>query len=102
MQGGLPIAFCSKTYIPAERNYTTTEQEMLAIVHALSEWRCYLEGSQVCLNTDHNPLTYFTSVPTLSRRMARWVEILAPYDYTIKYVSGRHNVADPVNESCPA
>ena len=59
LQNDHPIAYTSKRYIPAEINYTTTEQEMLAIVRALKEWRCYLEGSEVTLLTDHEPNTYF-------------------------------------------
>ncbi len=43
-QDGHPIAFTSKKYLPAERNYTTTEQELLGVVHALKEWRCYFIG----------------------------------------------------------
>ncbi len=44
--------------IPAELNYTVTEQECLATVHALKVWRCYLEGlpsDKLTLVTDHNP-----------------------------------------------
>jgi hypothetical protein len=81
LQNDQPIAYTSKRYIPAEINYTTTEQEMLAIVRALKEWRCYLEGSEVTLLTDHEPNTYFDTKPILSRRMARWVE-----DFDYKWV----------------
>ncbi len=41
LQDKLPIAYSSKKYIPAENNYTVSEQEMLGIVHALTEWRCF-------------------------------------------------------------
>ena len=54
----LPIAYTSSKFIPAERGYTTTEQELLGVIRALQEWRCYLEGGKhpVKLVTDHNPL----------------------------------------------
>ena len=45
LQEGRPLAFLSRKFSPAERNYTTGEQELLAVVHALTEWRCYLEGA---------------------------------------------------------
>ena len=32
---------------------------MLGVVHALAEWRCYVEGSKISLVTDHDPLTFF-------------------------------------------
>ena len=71
MQDGHPVAYTSKKYIPAEKNYTTTEQEMLGVVHALAEWRCYLEGSKISLVTDHDPLTYFDTKEHLPRRLGR-------------------------------
>ncbi|KAJ9514957.1 hypothetical protein QJQ45_002760 [Haematococcus lacustris] len=44
MQDGYPLAYYSKKLIPAEINYTTGEQELLALVSACQQWRCYLEG----------------------------------------------------------
>ena len=71
-QEGRPVAYFSSKFSPAERNYTTREQELLGIIKALKEWRCYLEGSQgLSIVTDHSPLTFFFRQPTLSRRQAR-------------------------------
>ena len=72
MQNGRPCAFESKKMLPAERNYTATEQEMLAVIHALKIWRCYLEGVKFTMVTDHNPNTFFDSQPNLNRCQARW------------------------------
>ena len=44
LQEGRPLAFTSKKFIAAERNYTTGEQELLGVITALKEWRCYLKG----------------------------------------------------------
>ena len=44
MQNGRPLAYESRRLIPAVVNYTTGEQELLAVVHACKTWRCYLEG----------------------------------------------------------
>ncbi|KAJ9522447.1 hypothetical protein QJQ45_008252 [Haematococcus lacustris] len=44
MQDGYPLAYYSRKLIPAEINYTTSEQELLALVSACQQWRCYLEG----------------------------------------------------------
>lgn len=46
------------TLIPAEVNYTTGEQELLAVVHACKTWRCYLEGVQFTVVTDNNLLVH--------------------------------------------
>ena len=97
-QNGRPIAYFSSKFSPAERNYTTTEQEMLGIIKALKEWRCYLEGCEgLTLVTDHNPLTYFSAQPTLSRRQARWNEFLSRFHFTVKYRPGATNPADPLS-----
>ena len=59
VQGGRPIAFEGKRLIEAEQKYTTGEQELLAVVHALQLWRCYLDGVEFTVVTDHSPNTFF-------------------------------------------
>jgi hypothetical protein len=97
MQNERVIAYCSRKFTPAERNYTTGEQELLGLITALREWRCYLEGAPVTLITDHNPLTYLDSQDQLSRRQVRWVEFLSRFQYTIVYQRGAVNIADPLS-----
>lgn len=99
LQEGYPLAFYSRKFIPAEKNYTTGDQELLAAVEAMKEWRCYLEGSEVTLVTDHQPLTYLASQPTLSRRQARCSEYLSRFDFTWEHRPGRLNVADPISRN---
>ena len=68
-QNGRPVAFESRGLTPAEINYATGEQELLAVVHALTVWRCYLKGApEFRVVTDHKAITYLDSLPTLSRR----------------------------------
>jgi len=58
-QDGRPVAFVSRKLLPSELNYTTTEQELLAVVHALKVWRCYLEGEEeFTVFTDHRANTF--------------------------------------------
>lgn len=101
MQGGRPVAFTSKKLTPAEHNYSTTDQELLGVVRAMSEWRCYLEGSDVTLVTDHNPLVYLDTQPSLSRRQARWMEFLSRFKPNTRweYRAGRTNLADPISRN---
>ena len=47
--------------LPAERNYPGGEQELLAVIHALTVWRCYLEGVKCTVVTDHSPNTFLQS-----------------------------------------
>ena len=88
-QENRPIAFYSRKMSPAEVNYPVHEQELLAIVATLKEWRHYLLGRKFTVYTDHQSITYFKTQPMLSRRQARWSEWLAEFDYDIKYKPGK-------------
>ena len=92
-----PLAYFSRKFNTAEANYSVGEQELLALHDALLHWRCYLEGPEVLLITDHCPLRYLKTQPMLSRRQARWMELFSRYNYSIKYSPGRKNVADPLS-----
>ena len=50
-----PVAFYSRKLAKAERNYKIYDEEMLAFVACLTEWRVYLEGAQppTEVYTDH-------------------------------------------------
>ena len=52
------IYYASKTLNEAQRNYTTTEKELLAVVFALDKFRAYLVGSSIVVFTDHSALKY--------------------------------------------
>ena len=95
-----PIAFLSKKLSGAETRYPVHEQELLAIITALTTWRHYLSGTAVPvrIRTDHKSLIHFQTQPMLSGRQTRWLETLADYDYTIEYVRGDENgVADALS-----
>nr|GEY49983.1 reverse transcriptase domain-containing protein [Tanacetum cinerariifolium] len=51
-----PIHYASKTMNQAEANYTTTENEMLAIVYAFEKFRSYLIMNKSIVYTDHSAL----------------------------------------------
>lgn len=91
-----PVAFYSRKMDKAELNYETHDQELLAIIKSFEQWRHYLEGSRhpVTVMTDHNNLKYFMTTSTLTRRQARWAQVLSAYDFVITYRPGRTNPAD--------
>ena len=101
LQEKRPLAYASRRFTPAEVRYTTGEQELLALVHCVKEWRCYLEGAVgvVTLITDHEPLKFLESQPILSRRQSRWVEFLQRIHYEINHQRGTDNVADPISRN---
>lgn len=92
-QTARPIAFESRQFIPAEKNYPVHEKEMLAIVHALKKWRNMLLGTNFEVLTDHATLKHFDTQRDLSRRQGRWLEVFADYDFTINYIPGEANGA---------
>ena len=67
-----PVAFMSKGFSDAERNYQIHDKEMLAIMRALDEWRHFLEGTaeKFEILTDHRNLAYFCNAQKLNRHQA--------------------------------
>jgi transposase InsO family protein len=88
-QDNKPIAFYSKKLNSAQRNYTTTEKELLSIVATLNEFENILLGHEITVYTDHKNLTYkdFNSHRVIRQRMA-----LERFGVTLNYVRGEDNV----------
>jgi hypothetical protein len=96
--GPRPVAFLSHRMSPAEMNWPTHEQELLAVIRALDEWRHYLYGRRFTIISDHQSLTYLQTQPKLSKRQIRWTERLAEFDYEMVYRPGKLNlVADALS-----
>lgn len=90
-----PIAYFSRKLKGAELNWSTHKKEALSQVLALKEWRCYLEGVPFELETDHSPLRYLQTQPTLSCKQAQWLGFFQQIQFTVKYKKGCQNkVAD--------
>lgn len=88
----LPISYASRLLNEAERNYSTIEKELLAIVYCVNYFRPYLYGRKFQLTTDHKPLVWLHSVKDPTSRLVRWRLKLAEYDYEVIYKAGKINV----------
>ena len=88
-----PVAFYSKKFSPAEFNYDVHDKEMVVIVDCMREWRHMLVGCprRVVVYTDHRNLEDFQYTKVLSRRQARWAELLSEFNFVITYRSGEKN-----------
>jgi predicted aspartyl protease len=51
-----PVAFASRTLNAAERNYSQTEREGLAVVYGVKKFHQYIYGLKFKIYTDHKPL----------------------------------------------
>ena len=68
----------------AQRNYTTIEKELLAIVFALDKFRAYLVGSFIVVFTDHFALRYLLTKQNAKTRLIRWILLLQEFNLQIK------------------
>ena len=85
------MAFMSKGFSDAERNYEIDDKEMLAIIRALEEWCHFLEGTPENFNifTDHRNLSYFCSAQRLNRCQAWWSLSLSRFHFLLVHKPGR-------------
>jgi hypothetical protein len=87
----LPVAYASRNLNKAEKNYSTSEKELLAIVWGVKHFRPYLYGRKFKIATDHKPLTWILNVKDPGSRLIRWRIKLEEYDYEIIYKQGALN-----------
>ena len=89
-----PVAFYSRQFTAAERNYDVHDRELLAVVEAFKQWRHYLQGAkeETIVRSDHHNLKYFTTTKELTGRQIRWAEYLSRFKFRIEHIKGKENV----------
>ncbi|GJY33842.1 putative reverse transcriptase domain-containing protein, partial [Tanacetum coccineum] len=92
MQREKAIAYASRQLKIHEKNYTTHDLELGAVVFALKIWRHYLYGTKCTVFTDHKSLQHILDQKELNMRQRRWLELLSDYDCEIRYHPGKANV----------
>jgi len=89
-----PICYFSKKFNVHQKNYSTIEKELLALILALQHFEVYICTGQKPLNvyTDHNPLVFLSRMKNKNRRLLNWSLILQEFDLVIKHIKGKDNV----------
>ena len=90
-----PISYASRQLNSAEKNYSTTEREGLAMVYAVKKFRHYLLANKFIFFVNHHALLYLVNKPCATGRIIRWFVILLEFDFTVAVKPGRsHQRAD--------
>ena len=87
------IGFASMTFSRSQRNYSVTELELAALRWGVKTFKPFLCGVKFRVCTDHQALVYMHSMHLVNSRIARTMEELSEFDFTISYVPGSSNVA---------
>ena len=93
------IAYWSRVLQSAERNYSPTEREALALKEGLIKFQPYLEGEKVLAITDHAALTWSKTFQNVNRRLLTWGLIFSAFpNMKIVHRAGRvHSNVDPIS-----
>ena len=92
-----PVAFHSRSLLPAEKNYDVHDKELAGVVFGFKCGRPLFLGAKhpIKVFTDHKNLQYFREPQKVTGRQARWIEFLQDFDYTLEHIMGTTNtVAD--------
>lgn len=85
------LEFASRVLSPAERNYSVTERECLAVLWAVRKFRPYVEGTRFKVITDHSSLRWLVRLNNPTGRLARWALELQAYPFELEHRSGKLN-----------
>ena len=92
-----PIAYMSCKLSPTEQKYSTTERELYAMLLSLKKFRCYVDGREILVHTDHRPLTWARGLKDPKPRIWGWLEEIEQFLPHIQYVSGSKQPADALS-----
>ncbi|KAL8440434.1 hypothetical protein Emag_007881 [Eimeria magna] len=82
------VAYASRSLLEHERKWTATELEAAAVIWALETFRPYIDGVQVTVRTDHEPLECMSSKKSQCRRHERWALRLQEFKVVVAHRPG--------------
>lgn len=87
-----PIEYISKSLNEAQRAYSATKLETLALVWALEQFRTIILQFPVNVYSDHLPLHGVVNKPTKDKCLTRWALLIQEYDINLYYLPGKENI----------
>ena len=91
------VYYASKTLNEAQRNYSTTEKELLVVVYSLEKFRAYLVGSDIIIFTDHSALKYLLNLQIRDKKGAENVVV----DHLSRLTIAHNTHNPPINDEFP-
>ena len=95
------IAYGSRVLSTPERNYCVTRRELLAVVEFIDQYRHYLYGRRFRLRTDHGSLRWLFAIKEPQGQVARWLERLATFEFSIEHRPGKYHTNADTLSRCP-
>ena len=96
-----PIAYDSSVLSKAEKNYSTTRKELLAVVKMAKKFHFFLYGRPFKIRTDHGALPWLMKTKAIDGQLLRWVETLQEIGVTMDNIEyrpgGKHGNADAMS-----
>ena len=86
-----PAALHSSKFSNAQMNYGTTDKAALVIIDALTSFHHLLDGNEFTIVTDHQPLMYFKTSRTMTKKQLRWRGFIGQFRMKIVYQPGQWN-----------
>ena len=87
-----PVAYASWLFNSAQRNYSTTDRELLSVVLTLRKWRHILMGRKISFLNDHKPLAGYMKSVDPHGRLARWAMEFQAFNIDLQHIKGTDNV----------
>lgn len=97
-----PVAYTSRKLSDRESNFSTSERELLSVIHAVEQFRPYIEGTHFKVITDHSALQWLHKTKDPHGRLARWAMRLQQFDYEVIFRKGKDNIVpDALSRAVP-
>ena len=83
------VAYASRTLNQAEKNYSTSEKECVAVIFGIKKFRCYIASQHFKVVSDHIALLSLLNIKEPHGKLMRWGLFLQGFDFEIIFRKGK-------------